>query len=216
MIFLNEEANDSYSPLYLNVYKILNDGDERSILIHDEMGKRILVELGYLNVMSSEYYKKDISYDEYIQLSLEDREEVTFRDSFSKDMINGCILEKEGISTFYLLDSPVKRDDYLTETGYDKHSIKGLPGKKISLVEAFETGDVEATLRKEKSEITDMEGWTYSDTNSPLYVSTNPNVTVLKTGEVLYTTESMKAKFSDQYSKIGEGITDTVKVAVKK
>ena len=38
----------------------------------------------------------------------------------------------------------------------------------------------------------------------------------LKTGEVLYTTESMKAKFSDQYSRIGEGITDTVKVAVKK
>lgn len=216
LIFLNEDSNDNYSPLYLNVYKILNDGDERSILINDDNGKRILVGLGYLNATSSEYYKKDISYDEYIQLNSEDREEVTFRDSFSKDMINGCILEKEGISTFYRLDSPVKRDDYLTETGYDKHSIKGLPGKKISLVEAFETGDVEASLRKEKSDITDMEGWTYCDTKSPSYVSTNPNVTVLKTGEVLYTTESMKAKFSDQYSRIGEGITDTVKVAVKK
>ena len=216
LIFLNEESNDSCSPLYLNVYKILNDGDERSILINDDNGKRILVELGYLNVMSGEYYKKDISYDEYIQLNLEDREEVTFRDSFSKDMINGCILEKEGVSTFYRLDSPVKRDDYLTETGYDKHSIKELPGKKISLVEAFETGDVEATLKKEKSDITDMEGWTYCDTKSPLYVSTNPNVTVLKTGEVLYTTESMKAKFSDQYSRIGEGVTDSVKIAVKK
>lgn len=216
LIFLNEDSNDNYSPLYLNVYKILNDGDERSILINDDNGKRILVGLGYLNVMSKEYYKKDISYDEYTQLNLEDREEVTFRDSFSKEMINGCILEKEGVSTFYRLDSPVRRDDYLTETGYDKESIKKLPGEKISLVKAFETGDVEATLRKEKSDITDMEGWTYCDTKSPSYVSTNPNVTVLKTGEVLYTTESMKAKFSDQYSRIGEGITDTVKVAVKK
>lgn len=215
LLFLNEEANDSYSPLYLNVYKIMNDGDERSILINDEMGKHTLVRLGYLKALSKEYYQKNISYDEYIQLDLEDREEVTFKDSFSKDMINGCILEKECISTFYLLDNPVKRDDYLTETGYDKHSIKELPGKKISLVEAFETGDVEATLRKEKSEITDMEGWTYSATKSPLYVSNNPNVTVLKTGEVLYTTESMKAKFSDQYSRIGEGVNDSIKVAVK-
>ena len=63
------------------------------------------------------------------------------------------ILEKEGVSTFYRLDSPVRRDDYLTETGYDKESIKKLPGEKISLVKAFETGDVEATLRKEKSDI---------------------------------------------------------------
>lgn len=216
LIFLNEDSNDNYSPLYLNVYKILNDGDERSILINDDNGKRILVGLGYLNVMSREYYKKDISYDEYTQLNLEDREEVTFRDSFSKEMINGCILEKEGISTFYRLDSPVRRDDYLTETGYDKESIKKLPGEKISLVKAFETGDVEATLRKEKSDITDMEGWTYCDTKSSLYVSTNPNVTVLKTGEVLYTTESMKAKFSDQYSRIGERVNDSIKIAVKK
>lgn len=216
LIFLNEDSNDNYSPLYLNVYKILNDGDERSILINDDNGKRILVGLGYLNVMSREYYKKDISYDEYTQLNLEDREEVTFRDSFSKDMINGCILEKEGVSTFYRLDSPVRRDDYLTETGYDKESIKKLPGEKISLVKAFETGDVEATLRKEKSDITDMEGWTYCDTKSSLYVSTNPNVTVLKTGEVLYTAESMKAKFSDQYSRIGERVNDSIKIAVKK
>mgnify|MGYP004551611617 FL=1 len=216
LIFLNEDSNDNYSPLYLNVYKILNDGDERSILINDDNGKRILVGLGYLNVMSREYYKKDISYDEYTQLNLVDREEVTFRDSFSKDMINGCILEKEGVSTFYRLDSPVRRDDYLTETGYDKESIKKLPGEKISLVKAFETGDVEATLRKEKSDITDMEGWTYCDTKSSLYVSTNPNVTVLKTGEVLYTAESMKAKFSDQYSRIGERVNDSIKIAVKK
>lgn len=216
LIFLNEDSNDNYSPLYLNVYKILNDGDERSILINDDNGKRILVGLGYLNVMSKEYYKKDISYDEYTQLNLEDREEVTFRDSFSKDMINGCILEKEGVSTFYRLDSPVRRDDYLTEIGYDKESIKKLPGEKISLVKAFETGDVEATLRKEKSDITDMEGWTYCDTKSSLYVSTNPNVTVLKTGEVLYTTESMKAKFSDQYSRVGERVDDSIKIAVKK
>ncbi len=216
LIFLNEDSNDNYSPLYLNVYKILNDGDERSILINDDNGKRILVGIGYLNVMSREYYKKDISYDEYTQLNLEDREEVTFRDSFSKDMINGCILEKEGVSTFYRLDSPVRRDDYLTETGYDKESIKKLPGEKISLVKAFETGDVEATLRKEKSDITDMEGWTYCDIKSSLYVSTNPNVTVLKTGEVLYTVESMKAKFSDQYSRIGESVNDSIKIAVKK
>ena len=166
--------------------------------------------------MSKEYYKKYISYDEYTQLNLEDREEVTFRDSFSKEMINGCILEKEGVSTFYRLDSPVRRDDYLTETGYDKESIKKLPGEKISLVKAFETGDVEATLRKEKSDITDMEGWTYCDIKSSLYVSTNPNITVLKTGEVLYTTESMKAKFSDQYSRIGERVDDSIKIAVKK
>ncbi len=216
LIFLNEDSNDNYSPLYLNVYKILNDGDERNILINDDNGKRILVGIGYLNVMSREYYKKDISYDEYTQLNLEDREEVTFRDSFSKDMINGCILEKEGVSTFYRLDSPVRRDDYLTETGYDKESIKKLPGEKISLVKAFETGDVEATLRKEKSDITDMEGWTYCDIKSSLYVSTNPNVTVLKTGEVLYTVESMKAKFSDQYSRIGERVNDSIKIAVKK
>lgn len=215
LLFLNEEANDSYSPLYLNVYKIMNDGDERSILINDDTGKHTLVRLGYLKALSKEYYEKDISYDEYIQLDLEDREEVTFKDIFSKDMINGCILEEAGVSTFYLLDNPVKRDDYLTETGYDKLSIKELPGEKVSLVEAFETGDVEATLRKEKSEITDMEGWTYSAAKSPLYVSNNLNVTVLKTGEVLYTTESMKAKFSDQYSRIGEGVNDSIKVAVK-
>lgn len=61
-----------------------------------------------------------------------------------------------------------------------------------------------------------MEGWTYCDIKSSLYVSTNPNVTVLKTGEVLYTTESMKAKFSDQYSRVGERVDDSIKIAVKK
>ncbi len=108
LIFLNEESNDNYSPLYLNVYKIMDDSDERSILIHEDVGKSVLVRLGYLNV---------------------------------------------------------KRNDY--NTSYNE------------------------------------------------YVSVNPNVLVLKTGEVLYTTSSMKSKFYDQYFRISEGVIDTSKVITK-
>ncbi len=110
LIFLTEEGNDSYSPLYLNIYKIMDDSDERSILIHEEAGKSVLVRLGYLNVL---------------------------------------------------------RNDYNSNTSYDE------------------------------------------------YVSVNPNVLVLKTGEVLYTTSSMKNKFYDQYFRISEGVIDTSKVITK-
>ena len=141
-------------------------------------------------------------------------------DALGTGMTNmGQLLEKEfsRVNNFYEKSaewSSMKITDRMSFIQENADLFAGAEGE--AMLKAFETGDVEATLRKEKSDITDMEGWTYCDIKSSLYVSTNPNVTVLKTGEVLYTVESMKAKFSDQYSRIGERVDDSIKIAVKK
>ena len=219
LLFLSksEYFNSSYNICYLNIGRVMNTGDEHYFLINDDVNKEILVRLGYLDYRDNNYFKKDIFYQEYVQLDKKDKKNVTFTDNYSLDSLFGCVIQNDcDTTTFYLLDEPVEKDDYLTLEGYDKDLIRKLPGKEILLTEAFEEGYVNAYLRKSGYEITNMEGWSYSDTVFGEEVSNNPNV-ICENGTVLYCAKSIKLKFSEQYNRISEGVIDNKSVVnVKK
>lgn len=219
LLFLStaEYFNSSYNIYYLNIGRIMNSSDEHYFLINDEANKDILVRLGYLSYRDNDYFKKNISYQEYEQLDQDDKKNVTFTDNYSLDNLFGCVIQDDcDTASFYLLDEVVDKDEYLTLDGYDKDLIRTLPGKEILLTEAFEKGYVNGCLRKSGYEITDMEGWDYSDTVFNEEVSNNSNV-ICKDGNVLYCAKSIRLKFSSQYNRISEGVINNKSVVnVKK
>lgn len=213
LLFLSDSRtlNNSCNICYLNVGRILEEGNGYLFLVNSNTDKQKLVDEGYITIKDCEYFKKDISYEDYVNLGSKDRSKVIFNDDFSSDTLPGCINNNNNTSSFYLLDDSVEKDEYITKEGCDVVSIRNLPGREISLVTAFKDGYVDASLVKERSEISNLAGWDYYYTTFGKCTSLNPDI-ICNGSDVLYCTRSMMSKFPEQYSRICDGVIDSYKI----
>lgn len=215
LLFLSDSRtlNNNCRICYLNVGRVMEEDNGYIFLVNTDTDKQKLADLGYIVIKDCEYFKKDISYEDYLNLGSKDRSKIIFNDDFSSDMLSGCIINNShNTSVFYLLDDSVVKDEYITEEGCDVVSIRNLPGREISLVAAFEDGYIDASLVKERREISNLDGWNYYYTVFGECTSVNSDI-ICNGNDVLYCTKGMMKKFPEQYSRICDGVIDSDKIS---